>query len=132
MLCEINAGWRPQNFAGGSKSGRKYGSKNPDHVPDPAPRPETLWETRTFDVSSGMWVRPKIVVEALGGAPEAIAAIPEGDGTGVYWYAIDKTTDLRLWTIEAWDFDGALDEKRRLCKVSGYRSGGVRLERVRT
>lgn len=84
-----------------------------------------------FDPNLGCWLR---VVQP---EPEPIARvrepapIPNRDGSGVFWDVVDRGTNLVMWTIEAWDFDTALVEKRRLCRLAGGTSGFCKMVRRR-
>ena len=74
----------------------------------------------------GFWKRVVSVVPE-GHHPTRNLAMPLGDGSGVHWHAIDRHTKARLWTIEAFSFEDALNEKRWLCKQAGGKSGDVYL-----
>ncbi|MDP3488744.1 MAG: hypothetical protein Q8R71_01280 [Phenylobacterium sp.] len=49
--------------------------------------------------------------------------------TGVRW-TVWSNEGQPMWTFEAYDFDRALVEKRRLCAGNGYRSGWAHLRPV--
>lgn len=55
--------------------------------------------------------------------PKGEVAKPISDGSGVHWRVVDRDTGATLWRIEAGDFDRALAEKRRLCRLTGGKSG---------
>lgn len=95
------------------------------HAREPEPRVERLSQdgARVFDAYLGCWViepEPEPDPVLLGKT-----ATPVWDGSGVFWTV---WCDGRpMWVIEAYDFDRALVEKRRLCRLVGGRSGWARL-----
>lgn len=82
---------------------------------------------RVFDPAMGCWVveAPEVVVLRPSGA----SVRPFSDASGVVWDVWDTTMGVILWTFEAFDFDRALVEKRRLCRGSRGKSGWARLSR---
>jgi len=89
---------------------------------------------RVFDRKLCVWLavgqpcdRWGRLVEVAPRPPERLSAIPMRDGSGCWWRAAGRDGQL-LWRIEAWSFEAALEEKRRLCAIVGCRSGEVWLK----
>lgn len=111
---------------------------NPSRAPSWPPKPRFASEPasfikaeaceRTFDPRLGCWVKAQPSPPAR---EERLPLVtPISDGSGVRWTVFDNAGQP-MWTFEAWDFDTALVEKRRLCAGSGYRSGWAHLRLAR-
>lgn len=80
---------------------------------------------RVFDARLGCWVKVLVTPEVC--AERRLPLVtPVSDGSGVRW-TVFSNEGQPMWTYEAFDFGAALDEKRRLCAGSGYRSGWAHL-----
>jgi hypothetical protein len=98
----------------------RVANRKPRYVPDePAARPFEV-ESRVLDLDTACWVRAPFVPAI--DAPKGVSAIPINDGSGVWW-SVKSNDGQPMWRIEAYDFEGALAEKQRLCAIAGARSG---------
>lgn len=89
---------------------------------EPPPRREV--EERVWNSELLVWELEPTQLSIENHAPRRSSAIPVGDGSGVFWSVIDKATGVTMWVIERVNFVTALDEKRVLCTIAGYSSGG--------
>lgn len=92
-----------------------------ERQPDPDPG------YRVFDPRLLLWFKPLPDKDVGGVRPAAETAVPVDDGSGVFWTVRDR--GQVIWRFEAYDFDVALAEKRRLCRLGGFRSGWAYLAR---